>query len=91
MQGLGLSPAGMVFGRKLRDTLPFAPGSGTVPEQWKIMAEYRERALAKRHHFNVEELNEHVKELEPMYVGQSVLVQNQRATIGKGGPRREPW
>ena len=41
-----------------------------------ITAEDREKALAKRHHTNMEKLNEHVKELKALQV-ESVLVQNQ--------------
>ena len=48
-----------------------------------ITAEDRERALAKRHHTNMETLNEHVKELKPLKVGQAVLVQNQAGNHGK--------
>ena len=76
MQGVGLSTAKMVFGRVLKDTLPFAPGMGKVQKQWRIVVEDRERALAKRHRMNMEKLNKHMKELEPLKVGQSVLVQN---------------
>ena len=47
---------------------------------------YRERALAKRHHIIVEKLNEHVKGLELIDVGQSVLVQNQHgSTLSEWG------
>ena len=77
MQGVGLSPAQIVFGRKIRDTMPFAPGMGAIHKEWRITAEDREKALSKRHHFNLEKLNEHVKDLKPLVVGQSVLVQNQ--------------
>ena len=43
----------------------------------------REKALAKRHHTNMVTLNEHIKELKPPQVGQSVLVQNQAGNYGK--------
>ena len=46
-------------------------------------AEDREKALAKRHHSNMETLNEHIKELKPSQVGQSALVQNQAGNHGK--------
>ena len=50
MQGVGLSPAQIVFGRELRDTMPFKPGKGAMHKEWMITAEDREKALAKRHH-----------------------------------------
>ena len=78
MQGIGLSPAQIIFGRKLKDTLPFAPGGeGRIHKEWRITAEDREKALARRHAMNVERLNEHVKKLKDLEVGQSVAVQNQ--------------
>ena len=83
MQGVGLSPAQTVFGRELRDTLSFKPRKGTMQKEWMVTAEDREKALAKRHHTNMEKLNEHVKELKPLQVGQSVLVQNQAGNHGK--------
>ena len=81
MQGVGLSPAQIVFGRELRDTMPFKPGKGAMHKEWMITAEDREKALAKRHH--MEKLNEHVKKLKPLQVGQSVSVQNQAGNHGK--------
>ena len=77
MQGVGLSPAQIVFGRELRDTMRFKPGKGAMRKEWRITAEDRERALAKRHYTAMEKLNEHVMELKALKVGQSVLVQNQ--------------
>ena len=53
----------------------------SVHEEWRITAEVRERALAKRHHLNIEKLNEHVKELEPLNVSQSVLERNQAGVV----------
>ena len=82
MQGVGLSPAQIVFGRELRDTMPFKPGKGAMHKEWRITAEDREKALAKRHHTCREKLNEHVKELKALKVGQSVMVQNQAGNHG---------
>ena len=83
MQGVGLSPAQIVFGRELRDTMPFKTSKLVMREEWRITAEDREQALAKRHYNTREKLNEHVKELKPLQVGQSVLVQNQSGNHGK--------
>ena len=83
MQGIKLSPSQIVFGRELRDTMPFKPGKGAMHKEWLITAVDREKALAKRHHTNMEKLNEHVKELKKLQVGQSVLVQNQSGNHGK--------
>ena len=83
MQGIRLSPSQIVFGRELRDTMPFKPGKGAMQKEWLITAKDIEKALAKRHHTNMEKLNEHVKELKELQVGQSVLVQNQSGNYGK--------
>ena len=83
MQGVGLSPAQIIFGRELRDTMPFQTSKGAMHEEWRITAEDREKALAKRQYKTREKLNEHVKELKPLQVGQSVLVQNQSGNHGK--------
>ena len=61
MQGVGLSSAQIVFGRELCYTMPFKPGKGAMHKEWMITAEDREKALAKRHHTNMEKFNEHVR------------------------------
>ena len=63
--------------------LPFKPREGSLHKEWRITAEDREKALAKRHRTNIETLNEHVKALKPLKVGQSVLVKNQAGNHGK--------
>ena len=63
------SPAQIIFGRELRDTMPFKPGKGAMRKEWRITAEDRERALAKRHYTAMEKLNKHVKELKALKVG----------------------
>ena len=46
--------------------MPFRSDKGVIHKEWRITAEDRENALAKRHHTNMETLNEHVKELKPL-------------------------
>ena len=73
----GISPAQVIFGRNLRDFLP-APQSRYKPQpEWIMIAEDREKALAKRAVANMERLSRGTKELSPLNVGDSVLVQNQ--------------
>ena len=64
MQGIGLSPAQIIFGPRLKDTLPFAPGRDGIHKEWRITANDREKALSKRHAMNAERLNEHVKKAQ---------------------------
>ena len=77
LQSLGVSPAQILFGRELRDFLPFAPGKGGVRKEWQIVAEEREMALACKHVKDMERLEAHTKELGELQIGESVSVQNQ--------------
>jgi hypothetical protein len=77
LQGLGVSPAQILFGRELRDFLPFAPGKGGIRKEWQIVAEEREIALARKHVRDMERLEAHTKELGELEIGQLVSVQNQ--------------
>ena len=52
-------------------------------KEWRVTAEDREMALAKRHYTCLEKLNRHAKELKELKVGQSVKVQNQAGNYGK--------
>ena len=63
--------------------MPFKPGKGAMHKEWRVTAEDREKALAKRHVTCLEKLNKHVKELKELKVGQSVKVQNQAGNHGK--------
>ena len=73
----GLSPAQVIFGRNLRDFLP-APQTRYKPQkQWIMLREDREKALAKRAVTNMERLTANTRELPPLSVGDSVIIQNQ--------------
>ena len=77
LQGLGVSPSQILFGRELNDFLPFAPGKGGIRKEWQIVAEEREIALARKHVRDMERLEAHTKELGELDMGQLVSVQNQ--------------
>ena len=77
LQGLQVSPAQILFGRELRDFTPCPPGRGRLREEWRIIAEDREKALARKHCKDLERLEAHTRELGELEIGQSVLVQNQ--------------
>ena len=72
-----LSPAQVIYGRQIRDVLPAHPGQYRPRKEWILTAHDREIALAKRHCRELERLNEHVKRLHPLRVGDHVRVQNQ--------------
>ena len=73
----GFSPAQVIFGRNLRDFLPSPQTRYRVQKDWVLLREDREKALAKRAVSNMERLSVGTRELPPLSVGDSVLVQNQ--------------
>lgn len=77
LAGVNLSPAQMLYGRILRDHLPSLPDVLQIRKEWILLAEDRERALAKRHMAAVEYYDSHTKTLPDLEVGDNVLVQNQ--------------
>lgn len=80
----GLSPAQVVFGRTLRDFLPCSPGKYQPRPEWRITAEQRELAHARRHVKTGEALSLGSKQLSPLIEGDLVSVQDQSGTT----PRR---
>jgi hypothetical protein len=83
----GLSPAQVVFGRRLRDFLPVQGRKYQPRQEWLLTAERRELALARRHCSKREELLVSTRELEPLVVDTVVSVQNQTET----GPAKLKW
>ena len=88
LQGVGLSPAQILFGREIRDFFPFAPGKAGIRQEWRVTAEEREEALAKKHTANLESWNRNVKELPDLEIGQGVSVQNQTGNSLRGGGKQ---
>eukprot|EP00112_Aurelia_sp_Birch-Aquarium-sp1_P001604 Seg1173.18 transcript_id=Seg1173.18/GoldUCD/mRNA.D3Y31 product="putative protein K02A2.6" protein_id=Seg1173.18/GoldUCD/D3Y31 len=77
VQDVNISPAMMLFGRPIKDHLPTLRDQLSVRSQWKDIRELREKAMAKRHVRNAEHYNTHTRPLQPLLVGDSVLIQNQ--------------
>ena len=82
---LNLSPAQIIFGRKLRDHLPILPGNFRPKQEWILSQEQREVALARRYESQGERLTRGTKTLPSLQVGDLVSVQNQ------AGPRAKKW
>ena len=80
----GLSPAQVIFGRQLRDFLPCSPGRYNPRPEWRLSAEQRELAHAKRHIKTEEKMTKGSKMLPPLTVGESVAIQDQSGNT----PRR---
>ena len=81
----GLSPAQVLFARKLRDTVPVSKEGLKLRPDWVLTLDRREEALAKRHKLRGEELSKGTQKHVPLVVGQAVQVQNQR------GPHANKW
>ena len=81
----GLSPAQILFGRQLRDHLPALVSRYEPRKEWRLEADLREKAMAKRHG-KMEELLKHgAKSLPPLSCGDCVAVQDQKTNNGKPG------
>ncbi len=85
LQDIGLSPAQLLYGRNMKDCLPTLEEAMRIRPEWRMVAEDREKALAKRNVRNMEMYNVHTKELPPLDIGDEVAVQNQT------GPRPTRW
>ena len=91
---IGMSPAELLYGRKLKDFLPGCPSkyirpqSGNMRQEWNDIAQWRELALAKRCSKVLEKLSEHVKDLPALKVGDLVAVQNQLGNNPRRWDRR---
>ena len=82
---VNLSPAQIIFGRKLRDHLPVLPGNYRPKKEWILSQHEREIALARRYEAQGERLTRGTKILSSLEVGDIVSVQNQT------GPRAKKW
>ena len=89
--GCKLSPAEIIFGRNLRDTLPRIDKRVNVfynerfRSSWREAWEQKELALRMRYHGCEARLREHSKSLPPLKLGDRVVMQNQN------GQRPNKW
>ena len=73
----GLSPAMILFGREVRDHLPAVLSRYQPRREWRLEADLREQAFAKRHCKMEERLSVGAKPLPPLALGDIVTVQDQ--------------
>ena len=76
IQGLGLSPAQVLFHRNLRDSLPARPTWLRPHGQWILAAKNREAAFARRNANTAERYNAFTRDLSPLSIGTEVLIQD---------------
>ena len=84
----GLSPAQVIFGRQLRDILPFQPRSQVfdntqIRPLWRNIWSEKEEALRTRFGKQVESLTARSRALSPLSVGDVCCVQNQAGNFQK--------
>ena len=81
--GCRMSPAQILFGRPLRDALPYlekdimAFNNPRINEKWRQAWELKEEALKTRYVKTMENLGEHSRPLAPLRIGDHVVIQNQ--------------
>ena len=73
----GVSPAQVIFGRALRDFLPASTGRYVPRPDWRLTADNREVALAKRHVRTEESLSARSRQLPELLIGDTVFFQDQ--------------
>ena len=85
LRDLQLSPAQLVFAREMRDALPGESGRYVFRKEWMVAQREREQAGRQRLAQDLERWSRGSRELPPLSVGSSVLVQNQV------GARSKAW
>ena len=83
LQGIGLSPAQILYGRDLKDCLPSQQEALAIRQEWRVAADERELALRNRHVKAVESYNEHAKDLPELQERDYVALQNQNGSHPK--------
>ena len=89
----GTSPAELIFGRALRDTLPVKPRTQVFDNElvrniWTDSWKKREQVLLSRSQQQMEKLSQNCREYIPLYVGDYCLVQNQTGRFSKRWDKR---
>ena len=78
-----LSPAQIVFWRQMRDLLPTLNYKYEPKQEWGLVREYRERAMARRLEQDGARLERYTKKQKVIPVGDTVAVQNQTGRFPK--------
>ena len=87
--GCKLSPAQILLGRQLSDTLPcinkeiMVFDNPEISDRWKEAWSAKEEALRTRYVKTLENLNEHSRPLHPLELGDYVMIQNQSGRFPK--------
>ena len=80
----GLSPAEVIFGRRLRDHLPLQPEKFQPRAEWRMEADQREKTFMQRHLLKHEQLSSTSKPLPTLQIGDPVAIQD-KSDLSKPG------
>ena len=86
---LGVSPAQILFGRRLKDHLPSTKEALKQNSEWILLRKACEEALSKKYGKLEEKLTDRAKDLKPLEVGDVVQVQNQTGWIGQRNSKEQ--
>ena len=79
-----LSPAQILFHRKLKDAIPTHPSHYRLHKEWVLSAKEREECYANQNKAIAEDYNRHARTLEDLTVGTHVLLQEGRRWKNQG-------
>ena len=77
LQDVRLSPAQMIFGRQIKYFIPVLPGKYQPRQEWGLIQEDRDRALARGLQSDGSRLERDTRQLKELPVGTDVCIQNQ--------------
>ena len=75
-----LSPAMVVMGKELKGFLPNRPQKYEPRAEWRLEADQRAKAFAKRHLKQQEELSHNARQLPPLKLQDTVAIQDQHSS-----------
>ena len=78
-----LSPAQVVYGRYMKDFIPVVNDKYEPKQEWALVREYRERALARRLDRDGAGLAQYTKQQKQIPIGDAVAIQNQTGRFPK--------
>ena len=85
LQDCNLSPAQILFHRKLQDTIPSHLSNYKLHPEWLAAAQHRENEYTKKHLAISTEYDRHAKELPQLSLGSLVLIQGKDKRWKKQG------
>ena len=77
LQDVRLPSAQSIFGRQIKDFIPVLPRKYQLRQEWGLIQEDRDRALARRLQSDGSRLERDTRQLKELPVGTAVCIQNQ--------------